>query len=316
MPSEPAESNFKSKVKAKAYPTRDINHMVWIYMGPREIPPPFPLHEITTLPEDQVLPPTIMMEEANWFQNLEGDIDSSHIDYLHSRLTPEVSDSLARGFFSRDRSPKLDVVLTDYGAFYSAQRKWDDEDNIWHRITQYIMPMHTMIAASSGDSVSLRSHVPLDDHYSMMISQRAFLHRAATPEERAEAANAFTDTGGYLPETSDPRTRYFTAANKSNDYKRDYELEKTRQFTGISLLRAGRPPSSSASGLASDQPSGPRHDGAHDERRGDRADLRPLQRAPGNDGRHGHHDPQDDDQGSEYTARARQAAGQCRQRGH
>ena len=251
MPSEPAESNFKSKVKAKAYPTRDINHMVWIYMGPREIPPPFPLHEITTLPEDQVLPPTIMMEEANWFQNLEGDIDSSHIDYLHSRLTPEVSDSLARGFFSRDRSPKLDVVPTDYGAFYSAQRKWDDEDNIWHRITQYIMPMHTMIAASSGDSVSLRSHVPLDDHYSMMISQRAFLHRAATPEERAEAANAFTDTGGYLPETSDPRTRYFTAANKSNDYKRDYELEKTRQFTGISLLRAGRPPSSSASGLAS-----------------------------------------------------------------
>ena len=238
MPSEPAESNFKSKVRAKSYPARDVNHMVWIYMGSREVPPPFPLHEITTLPEDQVLPPQIMMEEANWFQNLEGDIDSSHIDYLHSRLTPEVTDSLARGFFSRDKSPVLDVVPTDYGAFYAAKRKWDDEDNYWYRITQYIMPMHTMIAASSGDTISLRSHVPLDDHYSMMISQRAFLHRSATPEERAEAANAFTDTGGYLPETSDPRTRYFTAANKSNDYKRDYELEKTRQFTGISLLRA------------------------------------------------------------------------------
>ncbi len=26
-----------------------------------------------------------MMEEANWFQNLEGDIDSVHIDYLHSQ---------------------------------------------------------------------------------------------------------------------------------------------------------------------------------------------------------------------------------------
>jgi phthalate 4,5-dioxygenase oxygenase subunit len=238
MPSEPAESNFKNKVRVKAYPTRDVNHMVWIYMGPREVPPPFPLFEITTLPAEQVLPPMIMMEEANWFQNLEGDIDSSHIDYLHSRLTPEVVSSLARGFFSRDRSPKLDVVPTEYGAFYSAKRQWDDEGNFWHRITQYIQPIHTMIAASSGDTISLRSHVPLDDHYSMMVVQRAFLHRAATPEERAEAMDAFTDTGGYLPATSDPRTRYFTAANKSNDYKRDYELEKTRQFTGISLVRA------------------------------------------------------------------------------
>jgi phenylpropionate dioxygenase-like ring-hydroxylating dioxygenase large terminal subunit len=238
MPSEPAESNFKSKVRAKAYPTQDVNHMVWIYMGPREVPPPFPLFEITTLPAEQVLPPMIMMEEANWFQNLEGDIDSSHIDYLHSRLTPEVIDSLARGFFSRDRSPKLDVVPTDYGAFYSAKRHWDDSGNLWHRITQYIQPIHTMIAASSGDSVSLRSHVPLDDHYSMMISQRAFLHRPATEQERAEAMDAFTDTGGYLPATSDPRTRYFTAANKRNDYKRDYALEKTKQFTGISLIRA------------------------------------------------------------------------------
>jgi hypothetical protein len=50
--------------------------------------------------------------------------------------------------------------------------------------------------------------------------------------------DAFTDTGGYLPATSDPRTRYFTAANKGNDYKRDYELEKAKQFTGISLVRA------------------------------------------------------------------------------
>jgi hypothetical protein len=129
-------------------------------------------------------------------------------------------------------------VPTEYGAFYSARRLWDDQNNYWHRITQYIMPIHTMIAASTGESVSLRSHVPLDDHYSMMVVQRAFLHRPATKAERDEAMDAFTDTGGYLPATSDPRTRYFTAANKRNDYKRDYDLEKTRQFTGISLVRA------------------------------------------------------------------------------
>src|SRR5262249_26816113 len=35
MPSEPAESNFRSKVKARAYPCRERNGIIWAYMGPR-----------------------------------------------------------------------------------------------------------------------------------------------------------------------------------------------------------------------------------------------------------------------------------------
>ena len=65
MPSEPAESNFKSKVRVRAYPCNDVNHMVWVYMGQREVPPPFPAFEINTLPQENVAPPMIMMEEAN-----------------------------------------------------------------------------------------------------------------------------------------------------------------------------------------------------------------------------------------------------------
>ena len=234
MPSEPAESNFKNKVHARAYPCRDVNHMIWVYMGPRETPPPFPKFEINTLPADQVLPPMIMMEEANWFQNLEGDIDSVHIDYLHSRLHPDVQmEGGIRGFYSRHRSPKLDVVPTDYGAFYSAQRQWDDEGNRWHRITQFIFPFHTMIAASNPDTVHLRSFVPLDDHYGMLISHSANLKRPVTEQEIARARDGFALAGGYEPETSDPRSRYFTKANKNNDYLRDFELEKTKQFCGI-----------------------------------------------------------------------------------
>src|SRR4029453_16169995 len=46
MPSEPAESKFKNKVRVKTYPCRDVNHMIWTYMGSREVPPPFPQFEI------------------------------------------------------------------------------------------------------------------------------------------------------------------------------------------------------------------------------------------------------------------------------
>ena len=48
MPSEPAESNFKTKVHATAYPTEERNGIVWVYMGPREIPPPLPGLEAPT----------------------------------------------------------------------------------------------------------------------------------------------------------------------------------------------------------------------------------------------------------------------------
>ncbi len=234
MPSEPAESNFKNKVRAKTYPTHEVNKMIWVYMGPREVPPPFPEFELTTLPEDHVLDPRLYMEEANWFQNLEGDLDSVHIDYLHSqvRFDSIVSGNID-GKFVRDRASSLDVVPTEYGAFYSARRRWDEKGDIWHRITQYIFPAHTMIAAAASGMVNLRSHVPLDDHYSIMISQTARLDRPVTAEENAATRDAYTSPGGYLPRTSDPRTRYATVANKHNDYLLDRGLEKSKLFIGV-----------------------------------------------------------------------------------
>src|SRR5205809_78697 len=42
MPNEPAESNFKNKVKALAYPCVERGGVVWAYMGPRLKPPPLP----------------------------------------------------------------------------------------------------------------------------------------------------------------------------------------------------------------------------------------------------------------------------------
>src|SRR5438034_8888709 len=42
MPNEPAESDFKQKIKANAYPTTERGGVVWTYMGPRAEPPPLP----------------------------------------------------------------------------------------------------------------------------------------------------------------------------------------------------------------------------------------------------------------------------------
>src|SRR5262245_17376779 len=80
MPSEPAESNFKAKIKALAYPCIERNGVVWTYMGPRSTPPPLP-----------DLPPNLdancfvvrRMQDCNYLQALEGDIDTVHAGFLH-----------------------------------------------------------------------------------------------------------------------------------------------------------------------------------------------------------------------------------------
>jgi phthalate 4,5-dioxygenase oxygenase subunit len=232
-PGEPPGSRLTEKIRARAYPCRDVNGVLWTYMGPRETPPPFPPFEVNTLPPEQVYPPLMMLEECNWVQALEGDIDSSHIDFVHAKRRP---DSPYRGTFHRDRQPRLEVLPTDYGACYSARRRWDVDGLSWHRITQFILPYFTMIAASDPNTVSARAWVPLDDEHNLQFILRARLDRPVTDEERRQARDPFAAWGGYVEPTSDPLTRFYTRANLHNDFLRDGRLEKLDLNLGIPFL--------------------------------------------------------------------------------
>src|SRR5438445_5313902 len=56
MPNEPAESNFKNKVQARAYPGLQRGGVIWIYMGPKDKQPDLPDYYWCTQPnvEDRV----------------------------------------------------------------------------------------------------------------------------------------------------------------------------------------------------------------------------------------------------------------------
>ena len=238
MPSEPPESSYKDKVKAKAYPCRDVNHMIWVYMGPRDTPPPLPAFEINTLPADHVAPPNIMMEEANWMQNMEGDLDTVHLDWVHRKLSenapyPGVGNP---GFWNPDtRPPRLDVMPTSYGAYYTAMRTLED-GHIWHRINQFIFPFHTMISA--GPYARLRSFVPLDDEWAMLISQTGSISGPLSEAtlKQMNAEDPFKDWGGYVERTNDPRSYFYTVANRHNDYLMDRKMAKESLMIGIPFI--------------------------------------------------------------------------------
>ncbi len=236
MPSEPAESNFRGKVHVRAYPCVERNGMVWTYMGSRETLPPLPAFEYNTAPAEMCYHPGFVFYDCNWVQSMEGDVDSSHIDYLHSRLTPEAPPESQVGFgqamWNKDRTPNLLCRATQYGAVYAAQRQWDDAGTQHYRIAQFLMPFYTMIPGG-GPTVAFNAWVPLDDDHTVQISFKHNLRQASDASERAAIADPYTRLGGYLPASSDPLTRWRSPANRNNDYLINYENQRTVMFTGI-----------------------------------------------------------------------------------
>src|SRR2546430_952310 len=83
MPNEPAESDFKSKVRAQAYATVERGGVLWAYLGDRATPPPMPSLEGNMLPDGK-WSATAVQRECNYLQALEGDIDTSHFSFLHA----------------------------------------------------------------------------------------------------------------------------------------------------------------------------------------------------------------------------------------
>ncbi len=145
MPNEPAESDFRTKVKAAAYPARERGGIVWAYLGPRDDPPALPDLEPNMLADDQVML-TAIQRECNWLQGLEGDVDTSHLGFLHlGAIDPE---NTTPGTFAhytvKDRAPRYSVVDTDYGAMYGAYRPADAGRLYW-RIAQFLFPFYAMI---------------------------------------------------------------------------------------------------------------------------------------------------------------------------
>ena len=80
MPSEPAESNFKSKVRIRSYPTHESGGIIWTYMGPPEKQLPFRDFGSDSVPREQWRA-SKMLSYCNYVQAMEGNLDTAHISY-------------------------------------------------------------------------------------------------------------------------------------------------------------------------------------------------------------------------------------------
>lgn len=242
MPNEPPESSFAAKVRHTAYPCVERGGMVWAYMGPGS-PPPLPDLEWTLLPADHVFA-SKRVQDCNWFQALEGGIDSSHISFLHAPLDHAdraITVDMDRASFgvgaavqTGDRAPRFDVADTDYGVLIGARRVRPDGQWYW-RVSQFLLPFHTMPPTDLDEKI-VQSHiwVPMDDTH--VVNWMITWH-PERPLGREEIAVHIEGKGShvcdYAPATSDPYGDVRTAACRDNDYFMDWEAHRTRMFCGI-----------------------------------------------------------------------------------
>ena len=105
-------------------------------------------------------------QECNFVQAIEGDIDSSHIGFLHMDLdnlkNPKTAEARWR---AQDKHPRWVVQPTDYGLMLAARRDAEADSYYW-RINHFYLPYHTTIAGPLDQS---RGHghiwVPVDDEH-------------------------------------------------------------------------------------------------------------------------------------------------------
>ena len=245
MPSEPEESTFKSKIRAVAYPCVERNGVIFTYMGPRSTPPPLPDLEPNLLPTDEVVVQKAL-RECNWFQGLEGDVDTSHLGFLHlGAVKPENTKPGSFDYYLvADRAPRYEVVDTEFGTSYGCYRPAEADTYYW-RVAHFLFPFYTMIPTGVlGMQIIVRAWVPVDDEHIMFWSMSvpsSRLGRGATGgatalsqgAAAAAAAGGLAGGHGFLPDTTDWLGRFRLTQNKDNDYLIDREAQRTKTYTGI-----------------------------------------------------------------------------------
>ncbi len=235
MANVPPHQDFKHKVHAKTYKAVERNGVVYVYMGDQSRIPELPQIESTLLPEDQV-DVHFILRESNWLQGTEGELDTSHIGFLHlgSLGKNQMAGQGENRFAVANRAPEYKSLETDFGYMYAAYRPAEADETYW-RFGQFLFPFWTMPPIGHiRQNLLTRAYVPIDDENCMIviIEKKDIIERPAGPLPAGHPGEAF-DQNSYLPNTTDWLGRWRLKENRANDYLIDRERQRNECYTGM-----------------------------------------------------------------------------------
>ena len=235
--SEPqiAES-LKPKASIRALKIEEYGDIVWGYLG-EGAPPPLPKFEFAELPPEHRFV-SKKFQQCNWAQAVEGGIDTAHFSYLHAGFNeghkapmlptePGDNERTARyRWLIEDGAPRFTVLKHDAGLVLGASRQADNDQLYW-RITQFMMPNHSLAPNSfPGDNSQGNTWVPVDDESCWIFCFAYNTDHPFTEKERKQFARGL----GIFSAVDD---QYMPIRNRENDYLIDRELQRESNFTGI-----------------------------------------------------------------------------------
>ena len=217
QPAEPEGSHFKDHVCAVAYLTHEAGGIIWAYLGPEEKAPPFPAFDWTFLDPDHYVAHK-RLQQCNYLQNLEGELDTAHVNFLHRSWAPG-EPVMPPASLSRKRYL---VAETDFGLLCMARSNAGDGQYYW-RITPFHLPSYTMPPVGANAWLGA---VPIDDDNMWGFAVSFDPDRPLTPGRGGSAHSMKVDPKTFLPE-----------ANISNDYMRDLGRQRNGSWTGMKLIK-------------------------------------------------------------------------------
>ncbi|HZT07715.1 MAG TPA: Rieske 2Fe-2S domain-containing protein [Chloroflexota bacterium] len=236
QPGEPAGSTFHERIRQTAYPCVERARTIFTYMGPGE-PPLFPRYEFLTLPDENVLA-TKLLHECNYLQANEGNIDLSHLTFLHyTARNRGIGGGLNNEGGRPDLGPQAqvdgrgaapgvdsaDAELTSYGIRSYKIRRDFGPDKYQLYLTEFVLPNFTAFPGPlRGDGgFGINWHVPIDDTHNWKYT---FTFCRDRPIGEEWGHNAAVRTDCYVPKR-----------NKANRYLQDRESMMWESYTGMGV---------------------------------------------------------------------------------
>jgi phenylpropionate dioxygenase-like ring-hydroxylating dioxygenase large terminal subunit len=247
MPSEPAESNFKTKVRVNAYPTHEAAGIVFAYLGPPEKQPRFRDMNADGVPAEMWGRAFKVPAHCNWLQRMEGNVDTSHVSWLHqyhgaADLPDDGTDApgsyptwaMSWRIWRNDGAPSLELEDTWYGFKYAGLRRTPN-GNTHVRVTHYVLPFTTFIPNIPFQQVSSWC-VPIDDGscYFFGYAPRPLPNQAYRDAMARDAGEGglFANTP-YASQVTGSNGANRDAFSAANDYQMTAELKRGTFFSGI-----------------------------------------------------------------------------------
>lgn len=224
-----ATGGFRDEIRHRAYPCREVNGLILTYMGLPDKMPLLPKLPWLELPQDHVLVDSKFFNECNWLQALEGDLDSTHLAFLHRR-------SLAAPM---PLSGEFETQVTSWGVKAACARPAADGQR-YIRTNVFAMPcigMPPIVPSIRGinDGAHGVYQVPADDYhvwrFDVVARRSVRIDEAAT--HYAGPAAVREVPGGRYDFLSDLDRDFRKLANKSNDYLVDRAKQRTTIYSGI-----------------------------------------------------------------------------------